>query len=276
MVKSKSNSNAEKSATKALSRPNIGDKNKNQDNKNSTVKKSDSTTPNRKSEGGMSKLQSQFAKKLEGARFRSINEDLYTAPGDRSFEDFQKDPTKFHAYHQGYREQVLSWPYNPLDRIISWIKEKFPKAVVADMGCGEAKLAESVGNKVHSFDLVAANERVTPCNIACVPLPDESVDIVVFCLSLMGTNFVDFLKEAHRILKMNGIIKIVEVRSRLEDAKGIRKFTKFIKRMGFLVKPPQEMSDNKMFFEVECCKATRKLQSVEGGLEMKPCQYKKR
>jgi len=56
------------------------------------------------------------------------------------------------------------------------------------MGCGEAHLALSVKNKVHSFDLVAVNERITACDMAHVPLKDGCVDIVVFCLALMGVN----------------------------------------------------------------------------------------
>ena len=38
--------------------------------------------------------------------------------------------------------------------------------VVADFGCGEAKLALEVENKVHSFDLIALNDRVTVCDIS--------------------------------------------------------------------------------------------------------------
>ena len=34
-----------------------------------------------------------------------------------------------------------------------------------------------------------------------VPLEDKAVDVSVFCLSLMGTNLVDFVLEAHRITK---------------------------------------------------------------------------
>ena len=37
---------------------------------------------------------------------------------------------------------------------------------------------------------------------ASVPLEDESCNIVVFCLSLMGTNLRDFVKEANRVLKV--------------------------------------------------------------------------
>lgn len=74
--------------------------------------------------------------------------------------------------------------------------------VVADFGCGEARLAESISQKCYSFDLVAANNRVIACNMAHVPLPADSVDVAVFCLSLMGTNLKDFLLEANRILKI--------------------------------------------------------------------------
>lgn len=34
-----------------------------------------------------------------------------------------------------------------------------------------------------------------------VPLGESSVDVAVFCLSLMGTNLADYLTEAHRVLK---------------------------------------------------------------------------
>ena len=103
---------------------------------------------------------------------------------------------------------------NPLDGMISWIKQHYPKAVVADMGCGDARLAESVPKSVtvHSFDLVSQNPRVIACDIAHVPLANESVNIVIFCLALMGVNVGDFIKEAHRILKPDGIIRIAEVR----------------------------------------------------------------
>lgn len=40
--------------------------------------------------------------------------------------------------------------------------------VVADFGCGDAKLARSVPNKVHSFDLVALNDHVTVCEMSKV------------------------------------------------------------------------------------------------------------
>lgn len=34
-----------------------------------------------------------------------------------------------------------------------------------------------------------------------IPLDSSSVDVSVFCLSLMGTNYPSYLKEAYRVLK---------------------------------------------------------------------------
>lgn len=78
--------------------------------------------------------------------------------------------------------------------------------MIADFGCGEAELAKSVKQKVHSFDLVAANDSVTACDMAHVPLTNASVDVAVFCLSLMGTNLQDYIVEANRILKIGYVI----------------------------------------------------------------------
>lgn len=41
------------------------------------------------------------------------------------------------------------------------------------------------------------------------PLGSSSVDVAVFCLSLMGTNFPSYLNEAHRILKPRSVHHIL-------------------------------------------------------------------
>lgn len=56
--------------------------------------------------------------------------------------------------------------------------------------------------------MVANNDLVTACDMSKLPLENESVDIVVFCLSLMGTNLVEFVREAHRILKMGYVFEM--------------------------------------------------------------------
>lgn len=223
----------------------------------------------------MSALQQKFAKKLEGARFRVINEKLYKTSGTDAFKDFQSDPSQFDIYHVGFREQAAQWPYNPLDGIINWIKNHHQKAIIADVGCGDARLASSVKNKVHSFDLVSKSKNVIACDMANLPLPDESVNIAVYCLALMGTNIPDFVREARRILKPSGILRIAEVRSRFEEeGNSIKLFRKFLKRAGFdlnVIEVPQ----NKMFFELECVKANRE-SVIDPNFAVKACVYKKR
>jgi ribosomal RNA-processing protein 8 len=118
-------------------------------------------------------------------------------------------------YHAGCRHQVQSWPTNPVSRYISDLSKYPPKTIIADLGCGDAALARALLAEdliVLSYDLVSDNHLVVAADIcACIPLPgsegpDETpggqiVDVAVFALSLMGTNWVNSVREAWRILK---------------------------------------------------------------------------
>jgi hypothetical protein len=75
--------------------------------------------------------------------------------------------------------------------------------VFADLGCGDAFLARNLKDhsKFNSFDLCKYNEYITPCDISHTPLENNSTDCAVFCLSLMGRNFIEYLSESRRILK---------------------------------------------------------------------------
>lgn len=233
----------------------------------------------------MSALQEQMKASLEGGRFRFLNQKLYTSEGKEAFSLFQQQPELFDFYHKGYRNQVEKWPENPLDIIISWLKKQPYSVVVADFGCGEARLAAEVtahrcagkkhklgSNKslnIYSFDLVARNPRITACDIAHVPLEKETVDVAVFCLSLMGTNVVDFLKEAFRVLRPGGILKIAEVKSRFEK---VATFLEDLRLAGFDLQSKDET--NKMFILFDCVKSDRK--PTKNVITLKPCIYKRR
>ncbi|GMT37942.1 hypothetical protein PFISCL1PPCAC_29239, partial [Pristionchus fissidentatus] len=156
--------------------------------------------------------------------FRYINEQLYTVKSADAVELFKNEPDSFWAYHEGFAQQTKKWPNHPLRLIIQWLLGKDSGKVVFDLGCGEAKIAEAVGNRhdVRSFDLVAVNERVTACDMAHLRKRDGVADIVVFCLSLMGTNLLDFIKEARRVLKTGGITQDRRSDVTFRQSEGVR------------------------------------------------------
>lgn len=50
---------------------------------------------------------------------RYLNEKLYTKSSSEAWKLFKEDPQSFDVYHKGFKNQVLKWPVNPLDMIIS-------------------------------------------------------------------------------------------------------------------------------------------------------------
>ncbi|KAM0432750.1 hypothetical protein ACHAPT_004452 [Fusarium lateritium] len=192
-------------------------------------------------------LQASMREKLISARFRHLNETLYTRPSEEAYQLFQDSPEMFGEYHEGFRRQVKVWPENPVDSFLKDIRSrgkvrqpgkgrpgapptplaKMPlprtqqECTIADLGCGDARLAEALqadGKKlrvnVKSFDLQSPSPLVTKADIANLPLADGSVNVAVFCLALMGTNWVDFVEEAYRILHWKGELWVAEIKSR--------------------------------------------------------------
>lgn len=210
---------------------------------------------------------------IRAAQFRMLNEKLYTTASGEAVQSFESDPKSFQVYHEGFEQQVAKWPVNPVDVIIDTLRSVPKSTVIADLGCGEAKIArELTKNMVHSFDLIALNEHVTVCDMSKVPLPNQAVDVAVFCLSLMGTNLNMFVLEANRILKKGGILKIAEVRSRLSSTQG---FAKTMKKFGFETEHVDE--SNKMFvlFDFKKVRSTTQHPHLP-TLKLMPCLYKKR
>lgn len=247
-------------------------------------------------------LQQKMQQKLHGARFRWINEQLYTTQSPQALELFKKQPEVFAEYHQGFRHQVEIWPENPIDTMVTEFKqrllkplnvpgglpaEKSGEIVVADMGCGEAELALQLSRvkgsskskkakfTTHSFDLAKGNDRITVADIANVPLPPMSCHLVVYCLALMGTNTIDFLKEGLRILKPRGEMWIAEIKSRFDD-EDYSNFIAVLQSLGLKHKSTDD--SNKMFVRFEFTNMGKpKTQSElpEKPL-LKPCLYKRR
>ena len=56
--------------------------------------------------------------------------------------------------------------------------------------------------------------------MVATPLAAQSLDCAVFSLSLMGTNWTDYLKEAHRTLKPYGYLFVAEPSAKWRDRRG--------------------------------------------------------
>ena len=145
-----------------------------------------------------------------------MNGRFNTAYSSTTHERLNQNPEEWYLYHTLYREARKDWAEIPFEKIAKSLKKR-PDWVIGDFGCGEAKLAASLPNKVHSFDHVAVNESVTSCDMTHVPLEDSSLDVAVFSLSLMGLNYADYLKEAYRTLKFGGLLKIAEPINRWQE-----------------------------------------------------------
>jgi len=241
--------------------------------------------------------------KLSGGHFRMLNEQLYTTKGDEALHLVQQNPGVFDAYHEGFREQVKKWPKNPVHKCFEWLQHKPYDTVIADFGCGDAELAKLIGTskkKVYSLDLETPSHApfVIACNMAKTPLESNSVDVAVFSLSLMGTDYYKFIEEASRVLKVRGILWIAEVKSRFDGKNGAASVSSFIaslKTAGFDVNPKKVDEKDKMFFVLEAVKTKNmgtggdeninenKKKRASGGRggrvewpKLKACEYKKR
>lgn len=226
-----------------------------------------------------SSLLDKMRARLSGGHFRMLNEKLYTCRGSEALELFQNDPSLFSVYHAGYQEQMSHWPQQPVDVITKWLKDHSPSLVVADFGCGDAKLAKSVKNKVFSLDLVSCEPSVIACDMAHTPLIASSVDVAVFCLSLMGTDFPNYLKEAHRVLKPRGWLLVAEVKSRFDPGNGgadPNKFIKALRSLGFSI--VSKDFSNKMFMLFYFQKEKERTLEVKhiDWPKLKACLYKRR
>lgn len=164
--------------------------------------------------------------------FSELNRTWNTTRSGKTHNRLKNDPSEWYYYHSLYTEKRKTWSEIPYLELAKKLKGR-PDWVVADFGCGENLMAAEVECKVHAFDHVAISEDVTACDMSHVPLADSSVDASVFSLSLMGSNYLDYLIEAHRVLKPYGNIFICEPASRWDGKED--KLINELKSIGFKV-----------------------------------------
>ena len=210
---------------------------------------------------GLTPLQQSMRQKLISARFRHLNQALYTGASAHAMSMFIASPNLFQDYHLGFRQQVAQWPQNPVDGFVERIKRRgkisskkegkkrkeqkekqsssasaaverselnlspLPRTkdtcTIADLGCGEAKLSSTLQKHcpklkldIISYDLSISNPLVQLADVAKLPRAEATVDVAIFCLALMGTNWPKFIEEAYRVLRWRGELWIAEIKSR--------------------------------------------------------------
>lgn len=303
--------------------------------------------------------------KLAGARFRQINETLYTHKSYDALEMMQSEPEKMQEYHEGFREQVKGWPKVPVRQIFEMLQsaqrqaesgeqtgsingEQLPNgtsngggkekkknkggkggntnagrkgrigsgryakgALIIDLGAGEGILAKwlnqdaSIRPRVLSFDLLDSEDGwvkgIDVAHAGALPLPGKAViagerrandkddaarivDVAVFCLSLMATNWLDKIREASRVLRPHGEMIIAEVTSRFTNKAD---FVKSVEALGFQLQTDDDSNTHFILFtffklpssQIQVPFSTpAQLHSFvdQGKALLKPCIYKRR
>lgn len=169
--------------------------------------------------------------------FSRMNNRWYASGSQKTHTRLEANPEEWAHYHTMYQELRESWDVVPYKEEIRWLEQR-EGLRVADLGCGEALIGAATRDRhqIASFDHVAINDSVQACDIASVTsLADGEVDLAIFCLSLMGTNFTDYLREAHRILRIDGDLHIWEPASYFDD---VDQFCADLGRLGFDVLKP--------------------------------------
>lgn len=141
--------------------------------------------------------------------FSEVNRVWSVSKSSTTHKRLKEHPEDWYYYHTLYTEKRKTWDEIPYIEIAKKIVRT--DFVVADLGCGENLLRKEIPeNTVLAFDHVAIDDSVVACDISNLPVEANTVDVAVFSLSLMGTNYAEYLGEAHRILKPMGYLFIAE------------------------------------------------------------------
>ena len=166
--------------------------------------------------------------------FAKLNARWNKSRSSTTHERLEGNPEEWCYYHTRMMELESAWAVNPRDECIEHLNENVASnSAVGDFGCGRALIAEAVKDihTVNSFDHIAVNDDVIKCDMINTPLDDESLDIAIFSLSLMGSNIREYILEAYRTLRVGGQLLIYHP----AEKNDLSSFNKGLKDLGFAI-----------------------------------------
>jgi superfamily II DNA or RNA helicase len=171
------------------------------------------------------------ARRARFGNFSRLNARWNHADSGTTHARLLKEPSEWQHYHDELARVRSGWTVDPQEEFVRWAQRR-SDLVIGDFGCGRAKVRAALGDRhvVHSFDHIAFTPEVVGCDMAHVPLDDETLDEAVFCLSMMGSNLTDYVREAYRTLKLDGRLHIYEPTERFSDRDA---FLRSLKDLGF-------------------------------------------
>ena len=174
--------------------------------------------------------------------FARLNSQINNEKSETTHQRMAKDPKEWEEYHRQYRENRKKWNIVPYEEIIKRIRQLSSRLQIGDFGCGEAKIMEAFGpERVYSFDHVAVNDKVTVCDMKSTGLDSDTLDVVVFSLSLMNKNWTDYIIEAKKCLATNGYLLIAETTKSLKGR--LSKLRDILREQGFEIYIDEERGD---------------------------------
>ena len=170
-------------------------------------------------------------RKINHGDFTKINKRWNSSRSGITHKRLQKDSSEWVHYHEEYRKARQDWTVTPYQEMIKFYKKR-DGLIIGDFGCGEAFLHKELSSKhtIHSFDHIAMEKFVTECDFSNTPLEEESLDVAIYSLAMMGSNINEYLHEAHRVLRLDGKINIIEATKRFKD---IEQFKVQLQEFGF-------------------------------------------
>ena len=190
------------------------------------------------------------------SKFSRMNNVFNKSRSESINRKIQQDPHLLVHYHELLDELRPTWELDPVKIIANKINSlKLPahiimKFVIGDFGCSRAKLSELLKeNKMYNFDHHnILNSKITACDMKSVPIKDGLLDVAVFCLSLMGKNWPDYITEAARCLQKNGLLFIAETTRSLTSR--LSKVSSLILEQGFEIISKEERG---IFTFIDAC-----------------------